>query len=145
MTNIKLYKYNSPNYYINKDLIDVGSYDGTFRNEVSVLEPVFEIESTENLANANYCYIADLHRYYYVTNVVAVTDKLWRIYCHVDVLMTYKPKILDHEAIIARQENQWNLYLNDGDTFKVLQKRRIVQKQFPQGFSGGSYVLLVTD
>lgn len=145
MITINLYKYLSPNDHINKDLEMVGEYTGTFRGEVSVLEPSFEIESTENLANVNYAWIESLKRYYYITNIVAVTDKLWRFYCHVDVLMTYKPQILEHEAIIARQENQWNLYLNDGYAFKVLQKSRVIQKQFPNGFSGGSYVLLVTD
>lgn len=144
MITIKLYKYNSPNDYINKDLFAEKSYDGTFRNEVSVLDPIFEIESTDNLSTYNYCYILSLNRYYYITNIVAVTDKLWRIFCHVDVLMTYKPQILAHDAIIARQQNEWNLYLNDGNTFKVQQDARIVQKEFPNGFSGGTYVLLVT-
>lgn len=144
MITIKLYKYNSPNDYINKDLFAEKSYDGTFRNEVSVLDPIFEIESTDNLSTYNYCYILSLNRYYYITNIVAVTDKLWRIFCHVDVLMTYKPQILAHDAIIARQQNSWNLYLNDGNTFKVQQDAKIVQKEFPNGFSGGTYVLLVT-
>lgn len=79
-----------------------------------------------------------------MTEIVAVTNKLWRFFCHVDVLMTYKPQILDHDAIIARQENQWNLFLNDGGTFKVRQDSRIIQKEFPNGFSGGSYVMIVS-
>lgn len=144
MITIKLYKYNSPNDYINKDLTGEKSYNGTFRNEVSVLDPIFEIESTDNLSTYNYCYIASLNRYYYITNIVAVTNKLWRIFCHVDVLMTYKPQILAHDAIIARQQNSWNLFLNDGNTFKVQQDARIIQKEFPNGFTGGTYVLLVS-
>lgn len=141
---IKLYKYLSPNIYINKELQEVGSYDGTFREETSVLDPSFEIESDADLSQANYCYIEALHRYYYVTEIVAVTNKLWRFFCHVDVLMTYKPQILNHDAIIARQENQWNLLLNDGGTFKVQQNSRIIQKEFPNGFAGGSYVMIVS-
>lgn len=141
---IKVYKYESPNDYINKTLTNEKSYSGTFRDEVSVTDPIFEIETTDNLATWNYAYIEDLGRYYYITGIVAVTNKLWRIYCHVDVLMTYKPQILAHDAIISRQEKMWNLFLNDGESFKVQQNSMIIQKEFPYGFSGTSYVMLVS-
>lgn len=143
MITVNTYKYNSPNNAINKDLITVASYQGTLRDECSVLDPVFEIETSEDQSNTNYVYIPDLNRYYYVTNIVNVTTNLWRFYCHVDVLMTYKPTILNHDAMIGKQENLYNLYLNDGDTFKVQQNSKIVQKEFPNGFTGESYVLLL--
>lgn len=142
MITVKAYKYNSPNFFINKDLIDVATYTGNLKAESSVLDPEFEIESDSDLSQVNYIWINEFHRYYYVTNITSVTNKLWRFTCHVDVLMTYKPQITAHEAVIARQEGLYNLYLNDSDTFKVLQKRKIVQKNFPNGFSGSSYVLL---
>lgn len=140
---IKTYKYESPNNYINKTLTGETTYTGTLRDESSVLDPVFEIETSGNLANVNYCWIEEFNRYYYITNVVSVTDKLWRIYCHVDVLMTYKPIILAHEATIARQQGLYNLYINDGSTFKVTQKRKVQQKEFPSGFTTDSYVLIL--
>ena len=140
---IKTYKYESPNNFINKTLTGETIYTGALGDESSVLDPVFEIETASNLANVNYCWIEEFNRYYYITNIVSVTDKLWRIYCHVDVLMTYKPIILGHEATIARQEELYNLYLNDGNTFKVSQKRRIQQKEFPNGFTDNSYVLIL--
>lgn len=142
MITVKAFKYNSPNFFINKDLIDVATYTGNLKEESSVLDPEFEIESANDLSQVNYIWITDFHRYYYVTNITSVTNRLWRFTCHVDVLMTYKPQIKAHEAVIARQEGLYNLYLNDSETFKVLQKRKIVQKNFPNGFSGSSYVLL---
>ena len=61
----------------------------------------------------------------------------------VDVLMTYKPQIKAHSAIISRQENLWNLYLPDGETFKTEQGMLVVQKEFPYGFTNGeSFILL---
>lgn len=143
MITVKAFKYNSPNNFINKDLIDVATFTGNLRDEASVLDPVFEVETELDLSQMNYIWIGELHRYYYVTNIVSVVTGLWRIYCHVDVLMTYKPQILGHEAVIARQEGLYNLYLNDGSTFVVTQRSKIVQKNFPQGFTGSSYVLLV--
>ena len=143
MITVKAYKYDSPNHFITKQLIDVATFSGTLKDETSVIDPVFEVESDLDLSQANYIWIEDLHRYYYVLNIVSVATNLWRFHCHVDVLMTYKPTILAHEAVIARQENLYNLYLNDGDTFKVTQRSKIQQKKFPTGFTGSSYVMIV--
>lgn len=140
---VKAFQYNSPNHFINKQLIDVATYTGNLREETSVLDPVFDIETSSDLSQMNYIWISELHRYYYVTNIVSVATNLWRVYCHVDVLMTYKPTILAHEAVIGRQQQLYNLYLNDGDTFKVTQRSKIQQKKFPNGFTGSSYVMIV--
>ena len=143
MITVKTFKYNSPNNFINKTLIDVATFTGNLRDEASVIDPVFEVETATDLSQMNYVWISELHRYYYVTNIVTVATNLWRIYCHVDVLMTYKPQIKSHDAVIARQEGLYNLYLNDGTTFVVTQKSKIIQKNFPNGFTGSSYVMLV--
>lgn len=142
MITVKAFQYNSPNHYINKQLIDVATFTGNLKEETSVINPVFEVETTLDLSQMNYIWIDELHRYYYVTNIVSVATNLWRIYCHVDVLMTYKPTILGHEAVIARQQSLYNLYLNDGNTFKVTQRSKIQQKEFPNGFSGSSFVMI---
>ena len=142
MITVKAFQYNSPNHYINKQLIDVATFTGNLKEETSVINPIFEVETSLDLSQMNYIWIDDLHRYYYVTNIVSVATNLWRVYCHVDVLMTYKPTILAHEAVIARQQSLYNLYLNDGNTFKVTQRSKIVQKQFPNGFTGSSYVMI---
>lgn len=143
MITVKAFKYNSPNHFINKQLIDVATYTGTLREETSVIDPAFDIETSSDLSQMNYIWINELHRYYYVTNIVSVATNLWRVYCHVDVLMTYKPTILEHEAVIGRQQQLYNLYLNDGDTFKVTQRSKIQQKKFPNGFTSSSYVMIV--
>lgn len=140
---VKAFQYNSPNHFINKQLIDVATYTGNLREETSVIDPIFDIESSSDLSQMNYIWINELHRYYYVTNIVSVATNLWRVYCHVDVLMTYKPTILAHEAVIGRQQQLYNLYLNDGDTFKVTQRSKIQQKAFPNGFTSSSYVMIV--
>lgn len=143
MITVKLFKYDSPNFFINKTLVDVATYTGVLKEETSVLDPSFEIETPNDLSLVNYVWINEFHRYYYVTKIVSVTNRLWRLMCHVDVLMTWKPQIKAHEAVIARQEGLYNLYLNDGSTFVVTQRSKVVQKNFPNGFTGSSYVLLV--
>ena len=141
---ITLYKNESPENYVTKNLSSPLAFEGTFRGECGVLYPVFTIETDTNLSEYNYCYIQELNRYYYISDIVVETDKLWRIYCSVDVLHTYSAQIRQHEAIIAKQEKKWNLYLNDGETFKVYQNSKIVQKTFANGFSGGEFVMIVS-
>ena len=143
MITVKLFKYNSPNFFINKDLQDVMTATGVLKGETSVLDPVFEIESPNDLSQVNYAWIGDLHRYYYVTNVISVTDRLWRFTCHVDVLMTYKQSIKGHNAIIARQQNVFDLYLPDGETFKTEQGMLVIQKEFTNGFTNGESIVVL--
>lgn len=144
MITVKAFKYDSPNHYINKQLIDVATFTGNLKDETSVIDPVFEVETALDLSQMNYIWIDELHRYYYVLNIVSVATNLWRIYCHVDVLMTYKPTILAHEAVIGRQQGLYNLYLNDGNTFKVTQRSKIQQKSFPNGITGSSFVMITS-
>ena len=59
---------------------------------------------------------------------------------HCDVLKTYSNGILGSTAVIARQENQYNLYLND-NFYKCYQKSMIVNKTFPRGFTNQAFVL----
>lgn len=140
---ITLYKNESPDNYVTKTLSSALAFEGTFRGECGVLYPVFSIETDTNISDYNYCYIQEFNRYYFISDMIAETDKLWRIYCSVDVLQSFSTQIKEHRAVIAKQERKWNLYLNDGDTFKVYQNPKIVQKSFPQGFSGAEFVMIV--
>lgn len=140
---ITLYKNGSPDNQVTKNLASPLAFEGTFRGECGVLYPVFSIETDTNLSGYNYCYIQEFNRYYFISDMVAETNKLWRNYCSVDVLHTYSAAIRSHKAVIAKQENNWNLYLNDGDTFKVYQNPKIVQKTFATGFSGAEFVMIV--
>jgi hypothetical protein len=85
----------------------------TFRNSVSVLNPVIELEMDE-LPKINYVYLVALHRYYYVTDITIIRNRLYALHLAVDVLMSYKDEILNLNPIIERQENYYNnLLVND--------------------------------
>ena len=142
MITVKAFKYDSPNHYINKQLIDVATFTGNLKDETSVIDPVFEVESPLDLSQTNYIWISELHRYYYVLNIVSVATNLWRFHCHVDVLMTYKPTILAHEVVIARQQTLYNLYLNDGSFVDTEQTFNEI-KNFQTGFNEvGEFILI---
>lgn len=128
---------------VNKSVEDIRAVVGDLKNETSIIDPVILIEG--NVASwglANYMYIQRFGRSYYITDVKSVRNNLFEVHGHVDVLKTYAAGIKGCEAILRRQEREYNLYLNDG-IFKAYQNPEIVIKNFPSGFSGWEYVLAV--
>lgn len=140
---IRLYRNNSPVNKIGKSLDSLLTVTGTLRAETSIIDPVIVIEcELSNLVRCNYMYIEKFNRYYFVNNIRSIRDGLVEFTCHVDVLETYQDQIKLNSAIVKRQENDWNLYLNDG-TFKVYQNPMVLTKEFPSGFNGFEFVLAV--
>ena len=62
---------------------------------------------------ANYAFIPDFNRYYFITDITAVGRNLWMISMSVDVLMSYYGDILNLSAFIARNRNLFNAFVVD--------------------------------
>ena len=60
----------------------------------------------------------------------------------VDVLTSFASGIRANRGIVAKQENDWNLYVNDG-TFRVYQNPMVLTKEFPSGFSTSEFVMAI--
>lgn len=117
--------------------------EGTLRHETSIIDPVFIVAGDmDDYIGVNYCTVADFGRSYFVNNIRSVRTGIIELTCHVDVLSSFADSILENTAIIHRQENHWNLYLNDG-SFRVYQNPIVLTKAFPSGFSTQEYVLAV--
>lgn len=114
--------------------------EGTLREESSLVDPIILIEYSGDLTNVNYAHIAKFNRWYFITDITSVRTGLWRVAMHCDVLKTYAEGILNSTGVIARQENQYNLYLDDY-FFKCYQNPHIVTKIFPNGFTSQKFVL----
>ena len=127
---------------INKTPSTVMTVTGSLREETSIIDPVITIEYSGTLTNVNYMYISEFHRYYFITQIESVRTGLWRVYAHCDVLKTYAQGILGCDCVVARNQNNFNLYLNDA-YFKVYSNPRVQVLNFPQKFSGESYVLVM--
>lgn len=144
---IELKQNNSPLNFVNKELIDKVTVTGVLRDGANVVDPVLLIEShlTEDIVGSiNYLYIPVFKRYYFVTNITAEVDGLWTLEGHCDVLMTYREQIKRQEAIVSRQENIRNMYLDDG-SFMAYQNPYIFTRYFsnPSPFASEEYVLIV--
>lgn len=133
----------SENIKIGKSLTDVLTLEGTLKVSTSIIDPVIIIESdnVESILKCNYMSIPSFSRSYFITNVKSINYKLWEVSAHVDVLESFKDEILENTGVIARQEKEWNLYLDDG-VFKSYQNPLVMTQAFPKGFSSQEFVLI---
>ena len=144
---------------VDKEFAVYHSQDGTLRKGTSIIDPVIIIYFDGNeiwRKSCNYAYIEAFGRYYYITNIVAVEGvaqapegypgptQLWEIHMHVDVLKSYSSQIRNQTAVVARQENKYNLMLDDG-FFMTYQNPKIQTKLFSEEgpFETQEFVLVV--
>ena len=142
---VKLCHNSSPVEKIGKTL-DAGT-DITgcvLKDATSILRPVIRIRTSEVITTYNYMYISEFERYYFIDDIVSINNGLWEISGHVDVLETFKNGILGQTAVIKRQQNKFNTYLNDPE-WKVYADENVVAYKFnSSGFSKSlKYVLAV--
>lgn len=107
---IKTYNYNGEPNRVNKTLQENEEYTGVLNSTVNVLEPVIRFR-TRNVVTFNYVYIESLHRYYFVSEIRQDGD-ICAVRLKVDVLFTYKDKILASSGILTQGENV-NKYLSN--------------------------------
>ena len=138
---IKLYSNTSDKIVVDKSITQVGAdITGTLREDCSIIDPIIKMET--NPIGSNYAYISEFGRYYYINNIVCVGN-LFEVHMHVDVLKTYAAGIRSNNAVVSRQEKQYNLYLQDG-VFKEQANPHYEIKKFPSGFSSFNFILAVS-
>ena len=128
---------------VTKSITDIITVSGELKSETSIIDPVIMINcKLSDVTKCNYMTIGSFGRSYFVNNIRSIRSGLVEFSCHVDVLSSFADAIKSNSAIIRRQENNWNLYLNDG-TFKVYQNPIVLTKEFPSGFTTREFVLAV--
>lgn len=128
---------------ITKDIDTLATYTGTLKAETSIIDPVFLIEcDLSNVINANYMTVSAFGRSYFINNIRSIRAGLVEFSCHVDVLSSFADEIKTNRAIVKKQEQRWNLYLNDG-SFKIYQNPTVLTRAFPSGFTTQEFVLAV--
>lgn len=129
---------------LDKALTTVATLEGVLKEECSIMTPTILLEHPASvLAACNYATIPDFGRQYFITDVRTVRASLTEVSLRVDVLSTYASQIRGCYGIAARQENQWNLYLDDG-SFKTYSNPNVLTKMFPNAFpSDFSFILAI--
>lgn len=143
MFDITFYTNKSEQIKLDKDLTTIATLTGEMVNSASILSPSILIDGDiELIKNANYFYIPQFGRYYFLTSPASYVNGLWEIGGTCDVLSSWKSYIRQQTAIVAKQENEYNLFLNDG-TLMAYSNPHIITKTFPDGF-GDTYDMVLT-
>jgi len=138
---ITLYNNPSAANVVSKSITRVDTLTGNLRSPTSITDPVVQIQRSSPIG-FNYFYIAEFSRYYFLKSVTVGTTGLITISGHVDVLMSFADDIRNTKAVIFRQENRYNLYLDDG-TFKCYQNPKHKIKTFPNAFNDFSFIFAI--
>ena len=140
---IDLYTNTSPENFVTKSITQLGTQlTGDLREGTSIVRPGIKILAANIPAAANYMYIADFGRYYFIDDIETAEYGLYIIKGRVDVLMTYSAGIKAASGIIHRSEKIYNTYLDDG-TFRAYSNPHIITQAFPTGFTTQEFVLVV--
>lgn len=109
---ITLYRNGSDNRVLRKSLTQISTpLSCDIYGSESIITPRFILEYTG--VAANYCYVAELNRYYYIRDIVLAPGGQRILMCEVDVLMSNIDEILNLNCLIARNENTEFTYLTD--------------------------------
>lgn len=135
---IVLYKNNSVPNKVDKSLTQVASVSGTLRADTSMLAPTFLLMTAS--INFNYFKVVEWDRYYFLGPVEYGLSGTITISGAIDILMSFSSDIKKARAIVERQENLWNMYLND-NTIMMNQNAKHKIIKFPNSFNDFSYIL----
>jgi len=138
---VKLQNNSSPLNKVDKSISDVITLTGNLRNETDVVNPEILIEYTGDFPVVNYCTIDIFHRSYFIEDIRTIRTHIWLVKAHSDPLSSFKSQIRNNKALLLRQENMYDLLLNDG-VFRCRQNSRIGTIAFPNGFGDFHYILL---
>lgn len=109
MIKIKTFIYDGKPNAVNKTLQENEEYTGVLNATFNVLTPVVRFR-TRTPVSFNYVFIESLNRYYFVSELNQDGD-VCTVRLRVDVLQTYKEKILASSATLTKGENV-NEYLS---------------------------------
>lgn len=129
--------------YVDKKPTNVITLSGTLRDAATVENPSIMIEtSSSEIWTCNYMTIPVFSRSYFIDKHVSYRNNFVIINGHVDVLYTYRAQLLNCSGIIERQENDFNLMLDDGQ-YRSQQNPLIGRVVFPNEMNQDNYILIM--
>ena len=136
---IRLYNTTDDNRVVRKKLSGEITKECILKGAVNVVEPIIELQG--NIINSNYCYIPDFKRYYYIVDNT-LHNNITTLRLKSDVLMSSYNDIKNLSAIVRRNTNINNKYIND-NKYITQQNTRVQTKEFSTVANNYSYILLV--
>lgn len=122
MIKIKTFIYDGKPNAVNKTLQANEEYTGVLNATFNVLTPVVRFR-TRTPVSFNYVYIESLNRYYFVSELNQDGD-ICTVRLRVDVLQTYKEKILASSATLTKGNNINKFVSNRTNIYDVRPKTK---------------------
>ena len=140
---VYIYKTENEKNKLNKSLELVKELEVKLLNNTEILKPIIEVSHIpfEDITTANYMYIPDLNRYYFIDNMELMTGGKVYISGSVDVLMSYMESILNIRGTVKRAESLKNGYIID-ENYKSVSYSQITTKRFPNSMNEDSFILM---
>ena len=141
---IELQHTNDPNNKILKNVSSLGILTGSLKDNCSVIDPVITVDFSgiTDFFTCNYAYITEFARHYHVRDITVINSTMAEITLHCDVLMTFSAGLLAAPCIVSKNQNRFNLYINDPN-YKCQQRNYILMNEFPSGFDLDSSKFIV--
>ena len=139
--NITLYQTGDDEHTINRHMTTLGTYSCNIKNPQDIENP--EIELNAITVSANYAYIPDFGRYYWLTPMVK-NNAITLYKGKSDVLNSFKGGILTSPCVISRNPWHFDLYLPD-NKMPIESRKAAGVLPFPNNyFSGNNNCFILT-
>lgn len=122
MIKIKTFIYDGKPNAVNKTLQANEEYTGVLNATFNVLTPIVRFR-TRTPVSFNYVFIESLNRYYFVSELNQDGD-ICTVHLRVDVLQTYKEKILASSATLTKGNNINKFISNRNNVYDVRPKTK---------------------
>lgn len=110
---IILYNNQSDRRKLNKAISPINTVNVKLKSGTDIMHPVIELSSEYLPPSANYCYISEFNRYYFINQQNILPGKILSISLEIDVLMSFKSNILASKVVARRASNNFNKMLPD--------------------------------
>lgn len=141
--NMILYSNVGDNRQLNKNITKIADITAQYNDDVDMRNPVFTFTYSSNYINANYVYVKEWGRYYFITGKSVLSASEIEISCHIDVLMSYKNAILNSQVIAARSASNTEPYIPDPVVSDKGTVTYYTRKASTTPFTSSCYVLTV--
>ena len=115
--------------------------DAVARDSFDVRRGEITLQTDTDITMCNYCYIDELSRYYYITDVIILRKGVYVLSLRCDVLMTFSAGIRSLNGTVDRQQSKYNGYIPDGE-YKELAYSQITTKAFPNAMNNDTLILM---
>ena len=147
-----LYNNKSDSRVINKSIEQLGEIDVILKSAQNIMSPEIMLQSKTLPIVANYCFISDFGRYYYINAQRLDNGNVSKIELTVDVLMSFKDMILRSTVVAERTTNKYNRYLPDivptlakfNNVYKLFTPPVIGNPFYSDGISSSTNSMLLT-